>query len=312
MEKSYNVEHFPNNVQAPIDIEIDDSQYKLYGFTFGGLYDFYNFLKKGPKTNTDIFGTSSSFAGRPYDEAIELLIQDNDPGYQEYLKVQRNLRAYKKPTHKYKVVKSIAGGAIDPQAYATSSPEIYRVSRLMQKPKFITIDTQIAYNCGTSKNEVFNKAVIITNLIHALERKGYNVDVNSFMMASEDNEIIQALFKIKRHGQITNYQAIYKTLVDVEFFRRLGFRIIEASEVRNSWSYGYGHPTGERLARKVLNLNPDDIYFGQPMELDIGGENIGEDFENVVSHLNLEKIIDVEKEKRILQESAKVLKKEKS
>ena len=311
-----NYEKYPDNVLEPRQEEIRDEIYTIYGFKFKGLQDFYDFLKKNPDINYEVWDRRNiesvendyDFAGEPYEEAVEKLMRDMDPGYQEYLQVQKNIRAKLSRTHEYKPIKTIAGGVIDPVAYTTGSPTIYRASRLVSKPKFITIDTQIAYNCGTSKKQVFNRALIITNLIRALERNGYNVDVNSFMMAENNGEIIQALFEIKQHGARTNYQTLYKSLVDVEFFRRLCFRIMEISDVKEYWPSGYGHPCGERMVRDVLHLKKDDIYFSQPSDMGIRGRDIGEDFESAITSLNLQNSIDIPKEKEILRESVKVLK----
>lgn len=307
---------FPDNVQHPRTVEIGTGEYTLYGFKFKGLQDFYEFLKKNPKINYEVWNNENvesiendfDFAGEPYDVAVEKLIQDMDPGYQEYLKVQKNIRAKATKTHQYKGIKTIAGGVIDPVSYTTGSPNIYRASRLVTRPKFITIDTQVAYYCGTSKSQVFNRALIITNLIRALERNGYNVDVNSFMIAQEYNEIIQAIFEIKQHGQRTNYQTLYKSLVDVEFFRRLCFRIMEISDVKAYWPSGYGRTCEEKTVRELLKLKKDDIYFDQPSEMGIRGREIGDDFEAAIKHLGLENSIDVPREKEILRQSVKVLK----
>ncbi len=84
---------------------------------------------------------------------------------------------------------------------------------------------------------------------------------------------------------------------------------MEVSDVENDWSWGYGRTAEESLAREVLKLKKDDIYFDQPSEMGIYGHNIGEDFENAIEHLGLEKIIDVPREKEILQECVKVLRK---
>ena len=310
-----NISLFPNNILEPTTFEYVED-YTVYGFTFKGLQDLYEFLKKDPAINTDVFNArrlSSTendydFAGRPYNEAVELLIKDTDPGYQEYLKVQRQIKGRSTHVHKYKDVKNIAGGALDIVSYVTMQPEIYRTSRLIEKPKFITLDIQIAYHGGTSKDEVFNKAVIVTNLIHALERKGYNVNVNSFETSYEGREIVKSVFKIKRPGQRTNYQALYKTLVDVEFLRRICFRLNEVSAVQDEdWSYSYGHTMDEEMIRALLKLKKDDIYFGQPSDMGIEGYDIGEDFENAICKLNLDTIIDVKKEKEIIRDSVKVL-----
>lgn len=313
-----NYKNFPENVEPPEKVEGDDTELTIHGYRFRGLQDFYDFLKRNPKINVDTFGPerrvssiegSYDFAGIPYDDAIEKLVQEMDPGYQEYLTIQKKINARRGQVHKYQQVKTIAGGVVDPVAYTTGSPEIYRASRLVKQPKFITIDTQVAYNCGTSKSQVFNRALIITNLVKALERNGYNVDVNSFMVAQEYDEVIKAVFEIKKHGQRVNYQTLYKSLVDVEFFRRLCFRIIEISDVVNGWRSGYGHPADFDLVRKLLKLKKDDIYFDQPSNMGIRGESIETDFERAIKNLHLEKSIDVEREKKYLRESIKVLRK---
>lgn len=312
-----NYETFPENVLPPTKTEIDDYTYTIYGFRFKGLQDFYDFLKRNPRINLEVWSEHNissekndfDFAGVPYDEAIEKLMKDMDPGYQEYLTIQKNLRASYAKTHKYEPIRTVAGGVINPVLYATGAPTVYDSSRLITRPKFITIDTQIAYYCGTTKSQVFNRAVIITNLIRALEKRGYNVNVNSFMMTENNSEIIKALFEIKQHGHRTNYQTLYKSLVDVEFFRRLCFRIMEVSDVQSYWPDGYGRPCEEDTVRKALHLKKDDIYFDQPKAMGIRGNEIGDDFESAVKRLHLEDKIDLEKEKQVIRESVKVLKK---
>ena len=315
MSYPHNFEKFPDNVLEPENVMIDDELYTVHAFKFRGLQDFYEFLHKKPAVNYEVFERrdlssetgSFDFAGIPYDEAIEKLIQTSDPGYQEYLSIQKNTRGRAGRVHVYQPIKTIAGGVIDPVAYTTGSPNIYRASRLMVRPKFLTIDTQVAYYYGTSKKQVFNRALIITNLIHALEKNGYNVDVNSFMVAKDDDEIIKAVFEVKKHGQKTNYQTLYKSLVDVEFFRRLCFRVMEVSDVTNSWASGYGETCDEDFVRKLLHLKKEDIYFDQPRNMEIYGKDIVEDFERAIEMLHLTDMIDVEAEKEVIRKSVKVL-----
>lgn len=310
-----NVERFPNNVFPPKKQEILGSEYTVYGFHFKGLHDFYEFLSKNPDVNYKVFtrghlssvNGSKDFAGRPYNEALENLTKTIDPGYQEYLRIQKNMKSRIGSTHKYRGLKTVAGGNVDPVAYTVGSPEIYRASRLVKRPKFITLDTQISYSAGTSKKQVFNRAVIITSIIHALERAGYSVDVNCFMVDELDDEVISAVWEVKRQGHRMNYQTLYKSLVDVEFLRRLCFRITEVADVENDWSEGYGRPCGKSFVRDFLKLRKEDIYFDTPNELRIYGKNIVEDFENTVYSLDLEDVIDVKSEKNNIERSVKVL-----
>ena len=316
MSCPHNYEKFPNNVYPPRTISISNDEYTLYKFSFKGLQDFYDFLKSNPKINTSVWSSKLSsvssdfeFAGIPYKKAIEKLVQEMDPGYQEYLKIQKQMKATTGYVHKYREIKSIAGGIVNPVDYTSGSPTIYRTSRIVKQPKFITINTQLAYYWGTSKSQVFNRALIITNLIRALERQGYIVNLNSFMLAENDGELIEAIFELKKVNQKINYQALYKSLVDVEFFRRLCFRLIEISDVKSDWNHGYGHTCEKSMATYILKLGKDDIYFDQPSSMSIYGDDIGDDFESVVDELELKDVIDVKREKEALIKGVKVLKK---
>ncbi len=313
----HNYLKYPDVMLEPYMREISSDIYTIHSYRFHGLQEFYDFLKSNPSVNYTVFERDclssidgrASFAGRPYNTALEELIKDVDPGYQEYLRIQKNIKAKNGITHKYNSMKSIAGGSVDSSAYSVGSPEIYKVSRIVKKPKFITIDTQIAYYWGTEMTQVFNRALIITNIIRALEKQGYSVNVNAFMLVACDDEMIQAVFEVKRHGGQINYQTLYKSLVNVEFFRRLCFRLMEVSDVTNDWNSGYGRTCDESIARKVLNLKKEDIYFDQPKEMGITGIKLDFDFKNAVECLQLENIIDVDEEVKHLQEGVKLLQK---
>ena len=310
-----NVERFPDNVFLPKKQEIMGNEYTVYGFHFKGLHDFYDFLSNNPDINYRIFPRgdlssltgSKDFAGKPYNEALRNLTKTTDPGYQEYMRIQRRMKARIGTTHKYRGLRTVAGGNVDPVAYTVGSPEIYRASRLVKRPKFITVDTQISYSANTSHKQVFNRAVIITNIIHALERAGYSVDVNCFMVDQKNDEVISAIWEVKKQGHRMNYQTLYKSLVEVEFLRRLCFRITEVADVENDWSDGYGRPCEKDFVRDFLKLRKEDIYFDTANALDIRGKDIVRDFERAVHNLSLEEVIDVDREKNNIERSVKVL-----
>ncbi len=104
---------------------------------------------------------------------------------------------------------------------------------------------------------------------------------------------------------------LYKSLVSVEFFRRLCFRLIECASVTNGcWAGGYGMPSPESTVRALLHLREEDIYFDQPRSMHIRGDDILRDFENVMLYdLELGDIIDVDAEKKNLARGMKILQK---
>ena len=310
-EMTNNRERFPNIVHEPKTVTINGYDYTVYKFSFLGLGDLYNYLKSNPEINRRVFGSdlssvsgSRSFAGIPYKKAVEQLVNYNDPEYKEFLTISKNtkvknlkLGAIFQPTN------SVAGGIVRPQALAVGDPHIYKTTKIYKVEKSVNIYTIANYLGDTTKSQVFNKAVILTNVIHALEQEGIKVNVNVFSASSHSDEIIEVELNIKNNGRSTNYQALYRSLCNVEFLRRIIFRIRETSDVRTDWAEGYGCTCSERMMRDYYHLDQDNYYFGTPDEMGIYGDDIGEDFERTVKKLKLESVIDAKGAKERMRRS---------
>ncbi|MDE5888413.1 MAG: hypothetical protein K2H20_00160, partial [Bacilli bacterium] len=313
MSAEENQLNFSDNIFKPEKIKVGRYNYQMYRARFNNLYALYEYLKSNPEINHDVFYKLSSvkgsydFAGKPYEEALEDLVGEVDPGYEEFLKLQSDLNNAKRgKVHKFKLVRTVAGGHLNIPAYCAGSPLCYETEERISKPKFIRIHVSLSYYWGTSKSQVLHRAIIITNIIRALEKAGYSVDLRTFEMSMEANELVYIIVQIKKHGGRLNMSALYKTLCHVEFLRRILFRILETMDVKNSWCEGYGQTCGEEFIRKALKLGKDDIFFDQPREMGIYGNDLADDFESAIKHLNLEDKINVEKAKREFREDTKV------
>lgn len=312
-EKNYDL--FPDHIFPVEDLVVGDETYKLYLARFNNLYDVYDYLKANPSLNRRVFGKlhsetgSRDFAGKPYSEAVEDLISDVDPGYDEFLRLQSDINnARNIEIHKYKTVRTVAGGHLNVPAYSMGLPMCYETEQKITKPRFVRIHVALSYYWGTTKSQVLHRAIIITNILKALERAGYNVDLNTFELSSKYKELIYIVVNVKRHGEKLNMQALYKTLCHVEFLRRILFRILETLDVTENWEDGYGSTCSESFVRKALKFGPNDIFFDQPREMGIGGDDLAKDFERCIAHLNLEDKIDVEKAKEEFNNDAMKLK----
>lgn len=315
-EYPHNHLKYPDNIFPPEVEKIGRCNYTKYVARFNNLYELYDYLKSNPETNGVVFRSLSSlekgsnFAGKPYHEAVEDLVNEVDPGYEEFLSLQKDLNnANRRMVHKYKTVRTVAGGHLNVPAYSAGSPLCYETEERIVKPKFVRIHIALSYYWGTTKNQVLNRAIIITNVLKALENAGYSVDLNTFELSEEERELIYIAVQIKRHGERMNMSALYKTLCHVEFLRRILFRVLETLDVKEDWQNGYGSTCSEEFTRKALKFNNNDIFFDQPRAMGIQGEDLAEDFENAIKHLNLEDKIDVEKAKREFSEDVAVLKK---
>ena len=305
---------FPNNIFEPEKILVDDKYYTLFLVRFNNLYDLYDYLKSNPNLNRYIFRTLESetddikFAGKPYNKALEDLIIDYDPGYEEFLELQNDLNnGINIKVHKYETVRTVAGGHLNIPAYSAGSPLCYETTQRISKPRFIRIHVTLSYNCQTTKKQVLNRAIIITNILKALENSGYSVGLDTFELSVDGNELAHIIVQVKKHGERMNMSALYKSLCNVEFLRRILFRVLETLEVKNRWDWGYGSTCSEEFIRRALNFDDNDMFFDQPLRMGIEGLDLADDFESAINHLKLADKIDVERAKVEFREVTKKL-----
>ena len=296
-----NYEKFPNNFFPPREITVDSKKYKYYLVRFNNLYDIYNYLKSNPYINKAVFSHLSSrlgatsFSGMPYSDSVDDLINFKDQYYFDFVDLVKDIANAKSGSvHKFQTVYSVAGGRVYTPNYSVGSPYCYETEERIKRPKFINVYSALSYSGSTSKYQVFNRAVVLISIISALEKQGYNINLNAFEMSSSGDEIVNNVVDIKKHSEPTNLQALYKTSCKIEFLRRILFGVLETVGVENvKWGDGYGKTCPKDFVREVLNIGKDDIYFGTPQELGVGGASIKKDFEECLDRLNLSSNIDI-------------------
>lgn len=303
-ERGYPNNHieFPYNIYRPEIITVDGDRYVRYNARFGSLHDLYVYLRSHPRINRKVFSNLSSitgtteFAGAPIEEAIEELDLPPRDEYRDFLKLSERLNddslGY---VQEHITISAPGGGCIDIPAYASGNPFCYKIGRSIYTPKFVRINVLLSYYSGTSKEQILNRALIVAALVNAFEQEGYIVDVNTFELSAEDNEVIDIDVNIKNSDETFNKASLYKTLCYVEFLRRILFRVLETMDVKNKWGFGYGHPCSESFVREAKRLDASDIVIDQPREMGIRGKDIAEDFRNAIEHLQLGDKIDVDK-----------------
>ena len=311
----HNYKLYPGNMSKPYEVRVKlgfkTNTYKIHEYTFSGLYDFYNFLKQAPEANTKTFkalaslGGYSTFAGDTYEEGLEKIVKPSK-SYSEFLQIEKSISKNYTAYDSFESTHSVIGGAIDVVRYVTGTPEIFITSKEKPIKQNVTINIQLAYNSDTTFEQLYNRAIIIVSLIKSLESQNYIVNVNTFMLGYDGDEIIKASFKIKRGGITVNSHDLFKSTCFPEFFRRLCFRLIEISDVNNSgWTRHYGATCDSELVRQILNLKQNDIYFDEPRKMGIEGKDIKLDFINCMAYLGLQDKMNVEKEANQLEASVK-------
>ena len=187
-----NVIRFTKNIFDPKSFVLNNYEYKLYRANFRSMSDLYNYLKSEPEINSRVFPRlasereDSDFAGEPYDAAVESLIKPVKAEFNDFLKLQSKLDNQSLDyVTEYVTTKSAAGSVIDIPSYVSGSPLCYISEKEVYEPKFVRMNVLLSYYCGTTKDQVVNRAIITTSLINALEKEGYIVDINAFSLAEE-------------------------------------------------------------------------------------------------------------------------------
>ena len=88
-------------------------------------------------------------------------------------------------------------------------------------------------------------------------------------------------------------------MVGREFLRRILFRVLECSPVKNNWCSGYGRALTDKNVRKLFNIPESDIVIPAPGEMGIVGDNIFDDTISSIKYLKLENEFDIDKIKSL-------------
>ena len=265
-----------------------------------------NLITNNPKINKSTFireasiSNPSHFSGKPYSEALEDLIKPTNLEYLELLKLQEKINCIASgEIDKFKTYPKVTGGHLNTVAYSKGSPLCYEKRQRIIIPKFVRINLVLSYNITEFASSLINRAVILLNIINALENSGYNVDINAFSLDQNNSinnkEIAYINVQMKKYGEKVNLDNLSKVLFNIEFRRRILFRILETLDVNNSWGSDYGNVCNKEMAQNVIHIDKNDLYFGYPYEMNIMGLDLVKDFKNAISSLELEDKIDVEK-----------------
>lgn len=301
---SHNNLSFKKNIFPPRSTIIDNREYKVYQARFDNLYELYDYLKSNPKTNSKIFSelasikNPESFAGKPYSEALEDLIRTTSEDYQEFLKISEYIYALDGLSNKYKKYLTPTTGRLIIPSFCAGKPNCYESSKRIKEPKYINIHVSLAYEAHEKKEKILNRALIITNILKALEDAGYIINLDTFELSYLNDEIAYIVVGLKNYNDKLDMQALYKSLCKIEFRRRILFRVLETLDVTNSWNYGYGYVCDKDFISKFLDFEENDIYFEGPSSMGIKGLNLIDDFNAVINHLGLKDTIDIEEVKK--------------
>lgn len=274
---------------------------RIYHYEFETLHQFLN-ETRAAKFNERVFdvhnpssrGNSASWAGTStYEEAVELCQKGWSENFDKLVRLKKRIdEKVLSPIVKPRQISDIVGYNPSVPDWLLGNPLNMWNSSKKQVPTFMDIYLNMAYNCGTGRDEIFNRGIVVQSLVDALQDRGYIVRFKTCICVEYDDEVIFAVFRLKGEGEKLNIRKTYFPLCHPAFFRRLVFRLMETTPVTHTgWESGYGRTTDSDDLREIINPGPNDIVITQPSEIGVRGYDIDDDLEAILKFTNLQEIL---------------------
>lgn len=288
--------------------------YDIMEYSFDSIVEFLEYIHNH-SIRCDIFGNYPSSVSGGYEfcktksleEAESLIKYGYHENFDKLIELKYTLEKYIKMSRiKSRQVNYYVGYAPDVKAYLEGNP-LNMFNKEYPKRKHIDVYFNSAILSNVSFEQIYNRGAITLLLVEILENLGFSVALNIFTMSECKGQIHYTKFKLKNENERLNIQKLYFPMCHPSFLRRLIFRLREMTpNIINDWKYGYGTTCNDFLIRTIIDLKDNDIVICRPDEMNVLGNDIVEDANNMFDYINrldgkdfvLEKIKKLEKKTR--------------
>lgn len=267
--------------------------YNVMYYRFDSISEFVDYLKNAPvqhyafdrlASETGSYGFTQT---RSLEEALDLIKFGYHEDFEKLVQLKLKLEKYIKMSKKRnKQFNDYIGFAPDVKAYLEGNP-LSMLNKKSEARKKVNVYMNTSFYGNTSKEAIFNRGAIVLSMIEILENMGFSVDLHLFEMSTVDTMMHFSDFVLKSENERMNIQKLYFPLCHPSWIRRLNFRLIEVTpDITSSWSNGYGRPSDLATMKKVIDLDKNDIIIPTIEELNIRGDNLVDDANNLFDYVN--------------------------
>ena len=267
--------------------------YDIMEYDFSSITSFIDYIDIAP-INRYIFRNPASESGdyyfcetRSLDEAKDLCKYGYHKDFDKLVELKSTLEKYIKMSKtKSRQYNYYVGYVPDVKAYLEGNP-LSMLNKENPKRKHIDIYYNSAILGNVSTNQIFNRGAVTLSLVEILENMGFSVGLYVFTMSLCSGQVHYAKFQLKSPNERLNIQKLYFPLCHPSFLRRLVFRLRESTpDIKYDWCDGYGRTCDDRMIRKVIDLKDNDIVICQPSEMNVYGNDIVDDANNMFDYIN--------------------------
>lgn len=231
---------------------------------FDSLLEVTDFATNTPRSeswkasqSTDYAGGRSWDLGANFTEALRLARD----GWEEGIRQLHALAATVPNAVAYEQRYGIAGERPDVPRYLAGDPFNMVHRGKVRKPKpGMTLVISIGANCNVNSRDMWNYGAAMTALIDRLESRGVRVEVIG-CWTSQSYKRFSFSWTVKRREDALDLSAIAFGLAHPAMLRRIGFAIMERSDMPTDVGYG----------RSQSKIKPEDLVDAPDGALFIGG-----------------------------------------
>lgn len=239
-------------------------------------------LFRGSSVALDKSAERTKFTGtKDFGEAVDLLVNGWDVGIKELNKKIKANKLRQQDTIKAQSEIGMVGYQPIVPNYIMGLPNNMLGTKMKPvKQKVINIIKNVSYNCETTQQQIYDESIKSLEIIMALERAGYRINLytmfgsrvtNAIYARYSKNLYIIFLTKIKGANQRLNINKTAFPLCHSSFIRRIMLRAIETSKdvekalneninemAKNFFKVNYGIPVTDS---QVNGLFKKDFYI---------------------------------------------------
>lgn len=270
--------------------------YQIMYYDFDSINSFLQYLERQP-VNTEVFNPHKLLSHQAdegkwynthnFEEAVELAKygskEDFDKFYELKIQLEKHIKLNTKRNAQFN---DYVGYAPDVKSYLEGHP-LTMFNRVRPKRNQIDIYFNSANLVHVTTEQIYNRGVITLCLVELLESLGFNVNLNIFAMSRKNLQIHYSKFTLKLENENLNIKKLFFPMCHPSWFRRLVFNLREKTpDISEEWLFGYGSTCGEKIIRRVIDLQPNDIVISHPDEMGIKGFDLLTDANAMFNHIN--------------------------
>jgi len=288
------------------DVFVTPSGKTVFQYNFNDLVELVDYVEDAQVNRKVFSGNLSSarvdsdgwYKTKSFGEALELCLSGDDDLTSLFNETNSEFsKIFPYLSQKRNIVNSYYGHRPNVSRYLTSNPRcMYKLER-NEPYNVVNIHYNVAAPHYCSAESIFNRGIIIINVIKFLESLGYRVRLDFFELCCVNNEYFYVNVNLKKPEERISPSICYFPMCNPSFLRRILFRVKESTDFKDYyWNDSYGRTLELNELRNayenILNIDMKNcILVGIPPDMNVYGKDLMADTKNFLECIDVNKYL---------------------